>query len=247
MQRTIPAREIIFREGDAGDYAYVLLSGKVEVLKHATDGEVKLAELDRGAVFGEMALFEPWATRSASIRTLEECQVEMLSAEEFNDMLNGCPDRMIPFLTTLIERLRDLNNRVAAKERATVLLEHQINSITITGGSSALSHRIEQQTIYTSNLPFSIGGYENDSEILPQNNLDIAYSGEPIISKHHCMIEKQDDGVYVVDQGSRTRTTVNGNSIGRARASFKAPLVLGKNEIILGDSNSPYILHLECS
>ena len=57
--------EYIFREGETGGHAYVLNNGRVEIYKASASGQFKVAEVDEGALFGEMALIDS-APRSAS-------------------------------------------------------------------------------------------------------------------------------------------------------------------------------------
>lgn len=247
-QRTVAPKEIIFREGETGDFAYILQSGKVEILKHAEHGEVSLAVLEEGAVFGEMALFDFNDVRSASARALETSVLEVLSAEEFQMLLAKCPGHLLPFLRTMIDRLRSLNRRIAASERATVLLDADINHLTISPDSPALEGVFAPITVEAANLPFSIGGYLKGDEPHHNNSLSIpCTSAPPMISYEHCVIERHPDGVYLVDAGSRFCTSVNGKYIGRAKVSNKALLVPGENKIVLGDHTSPYHLKIMCA
>ena len=51
------AKEVIFREGDRGDWLYVVLDGEVEVVRSVHGhGEVTLRTLGAGECFGEIAL-----------------------------------------------------------------------------------------------------------------------------------------------------------------------------------------------
>ncbi|HYA51990.1 MAG TPA: cyclic nucleotide-binding domain-containing protein, partial [Streptosporangiaceae bacterium] len=50
--------EVLFREGDWGDRAFVVTSGQVEVLKTTERREVLLAVRSEDDVIGEMALLE---------------------------------------------------------------------------------------------------------------------------------------------------------------------------------------------
>ncbi|MBF0515693.1 MAG: cyclic nucleotide-binding domain-containing protein [Nitrospirae bacterium] len=57
--------EFIFDEGDSGDRFYVIVDGSISIYKQLEDGKIeRLAELNRGECFGEMALLED-STRSA--------------------------------------------------------------------------------------------------------------------------------------------------------------------------------------
>lgn len=241
--KTFTPKEIIFREGDAPNGAYIIQSGAVEILKHAEHGEVQLAVLEAGDVLGEMALFEPKHARSASARALTDVTAQLISGDAFKDMIATCPEQMVTIINCVLHRLRDTNQRLAAKERATVILDHGIDSITIQPNSDGLNGKFEPITIQTANLPFTIGGYPETEEKPNNNNLDLPSEGPPlIISQKHLRIERQEDGIYVVDDGSRFCTIVNGKPIGRGKVTEKAPLQLGENKITLGDHTSPYKL-----
>lgn len=245
-ERTVEPKTILFREGDAGDFAYHILSGRVEILKHAEHGEVQLAVLERGAVFGEMALFEPGEVRSASARTLEETKLETLSTDEMKTLFSQCPPKLEPFVHSLISRLKDLNKRIAKQERATVLLDSTINQITLLPDCDALQGHMQAITIQSANLPFTIGGHPESESAQGVCNLELPSTGQPPwISYQHCQIERQAEGIFIVDSGSRHCTVLNSVAIGRAKLHFKAPLLPGENKLTLG-VNSPYKIKVVC-
>ena len=60
------ANDTIIAEGDAGDTAYFIVSGLVEVRVGKGDKVKSLGALGPGEVFGEMSLIEP-GPRSATV------------------------------------------------------------------------------------------------------------------------------------------------------------------------------------
>ena len=67
-EETYGSGEIIIEEGTRGDWVYIILEGQVKVTKRTDAGIVTVDNLKKGAVFGEMALFErSQAERSASV------------------------------------------------------------------------------------------------------------------------------------------------------------------------------------
>ena len=86
--REVPAREAILAEGQRGDGLYLVLSGRVRVLKSKNaDKQIVLAKLKEGDVFGEMSLLsnEPVnatvvaETRAIILRLPRKAFAEVLS------------------------------------------------------------------------------------------------------------------------------------------------------------------------
>lgn len=240
------AGTLIFEEGEEGEYACIICNGHVQILKHTSNGEVELAVLGPGDVFGEMSLFEPGDRRSATARALDHVVVEVLTVQEMQELIGQCPDMLQPFLLALVSRLRETNRRLAEKERATVRLGHEINTIYI-NPCKTLAGSINPISWHVTNLPFSIGGYHEDKEPTGKTHLEIPCSaGKMNVSYEHCSIEQCEDGIYVIDQGSRHKSVVNGRPIGRGEASSRALLLPGENEIILGDPSKDMRLMIHC-
>lgn len=241
-----PAKTIIFREGEPGQNAFIIQSGKVEILKHAEHGEVVLAVIEAGGVFGEMIFFDPEGVRSATARAQEDCVLKELSTQDFNHLVECCPSELMPFLFAMIGRLKAMNVRVADKERATVQLDASISILTFEGAGE-LEGKFAPIVIQAANLPFSIGGYLETEKPSGKQQLSLPCKPDPQhISNHHCNIEVVDKQVMVVEQGSLFRTIVNGKEIGRGRPDFRAALVPGLNKILLGGYSSPYQLNITC-
>ena len=56
--KTFRQGEYVFKEGETGGYAYLLESGSVEIVKLTPKGLSVLVTLEKGALFGEMAIIE---------------------------------------------------------------------------------------------------------------------------------------------------------------------------------------------
>ncbi len=90
MQRVdVRTGEIIIKQGDEGDYFYVIVKGKCLVTRDTPlnkDG-VKLAELGIGESFGEEALISD-AKRNANVTMLTDGSLMRLNKEDFKSLLN---------------------------------------------------------------------------------------------------------------------------------------------------------------
>ncbi|MCB1633900.1 MAG: cyclic nucleotide-binding domain-containing protein [Xanthomonadales bacterium] len=86
----IAAGETILRQGEPGDYYYVVTEGRCQVVLESPDGmeEEELAQLGVGRCFGEEALVsgEP---RNATVRALTRCNLMRLSSSAFNRLLKA--------------------------------------------------------------------------------------------------------------------------------------------------------------
>jgi NADH dehydrogenase FAD-containing subunit/uncharacterized membrane protein YphA (DoxX/SURF4 family) len=78
-----PGDEVV-RQGDEGETAYVITSGRVEVLQ---DGN-KLGELSDGDSFGEIALLSN-VRRTATVRCLTACELTVLARDDFRALTTG--------------------------------------------------------------------------------------------------------------------------------------------------------------
>jgi CRP-like cAMP-binding protein len=81
--------EIVIKQGDEGDYFYVIVKGKCEVIRETPlnkDG-IRLAELGVGDTFGEEALIAD-AKRNATVRMLTDGALMRLNKSDFRTLLN---------------------------------------------------------------------------------------------------------------------------------------------------------------
>ena len=89
--RTYPKNTIIISEGEDSDSLYAILSGKVKVYLSDDDGrEIIIKILDAGEHFGELALLDD-SPRSASVMTIEETKLAVISKPSFEDCLTINP------------------------------------------------------------------------------------------------------------------------------------------------------------
>lgn len=104
-------REIIVRQGEAGDVMFEILSGKVEVLQKREGQEVRLAILGKGDFFGEMAIFER-EVRSATVRALREVRVLTIDKKILLRRISEDPSLALRILEKMSHRIRELDNEL---------------------------------------------------------------------------------------------------------------------------------------
>ena len=104
----VPAGEVIFREGEPGDTAYLVASGEVEILLESGSKSPRIALLSRGAIFGEMALIDQ-SPRMATARAVSNTVLTVVLEESFRtrlDKLSQSDRVMRKLLDVFVERLR---------------------------------------------------------------------------------------------------------------------------------------------
>lgn len=83
--------EILFKEGEKGDYVCFVVEGSLDVLKKSDKGKyVVLARLPRGRSIGEMAVIDDFP-RSATVRARERTTLVILTRKNFELIMEKHP------------------------------------------------------------------------------------------------------------------------------------------------------------
>ncbi len=105
-RKKFKAGEVIFREGDLRDDAFIIETGSVEIIRgYETDSPTSVAILKEGDLFGEMALIEP-GLRSASVIAKEDMITYIISSSVLEDRLQGLDPIVMSIFSRLIEGYR---------------------------------------------------------------------------------------------------------------------------------------------
>jgi CRP-like cAMP-binding protein len=112
--------ERLFSAGDAGDAAYLLLSGELEVgLSRADGGETWLASLTAGAIIGDMAVLDG-GQRSADVTATRTSTLLRLHNDAVLTALTAEPETALRLVRVLVGRLRSVNSLVEAATKLDV-------------------------------------------------------------------------------------------------------------------------------
>ena len=126
MQRVpYKAGEVVIKQGDEGDYFYVIVNGKCAVTRETPLNKegIKLAELGIGDTFGEEALIAE-AKRNATITMLTDGALMRLAKQDFRELMN---EPLLQWVT--YEQARDLVARGGKWLDVRLPSEHQNLSI----------------------------------------------------------------------------------------------------------------------
>lgn len=110
--RNLAAGDVLFREGEVGDFAYQIVKGKIEVCKFNGDEYVTLSILEKGALFGEMALIDK-QPRSAMARATEEATVKEIDQEALLGYLKNSPQTAFNMMQQLASYARNANEKLS--------------------------------------------------------------------------------------------------------------------------------------
>ncbi|MDF1860382.1 MAG: protein kinase [Verrucomicrobiales bacterium] len=111
----IAAGQVIFHEGDPGDFTIRIKTGKIEISKQNQGARQVLAELGPGDVIGELSVFSDMP-RTATATALEDTAVYLMRSAEVNAEM----DKLSPWVSQMIHALSNrfevLNKRVMELE-----------------------------------------------------------------------------------------------------------------------------------
>jgi CRP-like cAMP-binding protein len=103
--------QIILKEGNRSDFAFIIVDGQVEVSRKRKDGNVEVIDiLGKNDIFGEMGMIES-RPRSATVTALENTKVTMISREDLNIMTRKDPNAWFPIVKAMSARLRRSTTR----------------------------------------------------------------------------------------------------------------------------------------
>jgi CRP-like cAMP-binding protein len=128
----------VITQEDAGEALFVVLSGRVKVVRFGDSGrEVILAILRPGEFFGEMALLDG-GPRSADVVALEDTTLGALGRDAFLRHIESRPRTAVRIMKELSGRLRRANETIAglALEDVGVRLARKLIGMARDGGET---------------------------------------------------------------------------------------------------------------
>jgi small-conductance mechanosensitive channel/CRP-like cAMP-binding protein len=112
-ERPYAPGEIVIRAGESGEELFIVQQGELAVVMGEGAGEVEVARLCHGSVFGEMSVMTG-APRSATVRTLGASQLLVLDKMAFKSLLDDSPqlaERISEILAARQEQLDSASSR----------------------------------------------------------------------------------------------------------------------------------------
>ena len=108
--KTFRAGDVIMRQGDPGDCAYIIEKGRVEIVLEKAgedeDGGQLVGTRGAGSMIGEMAIIDG-APRSAAVRALEDCEFLVITSKDFEKRLQSADPVVKMTAQVVLTRYRD--------------------------------------------------------------------------------------------------------------------------------------------
>ena len=112
-RRAFGKGEVVFHRGDPADSLHLVVRGRFAARVTTPVGETYLLEvLGPGTAFGELALLEPGARRSATVSALEDGETRSVFRDDFARLQRDHPGVKDVLLRLLADRLRRANERI---------------------------------------------------------------------------------------------------------------------------------------
>ncbi|NJN72549.1 MAG: EAL domain-containing protein [Limnothrix sp. RL_2_0] len=137
-RRHIAAGTIIFKEGDAGDYAYIIEEGSVEISTVIDGKPVVLNVLGQGIMFGELALVDG-RTRSASASANTNVLLTVVTKEQVNMRVESA-DPILRMLLFVV--MRYFRSETSWRTRGKALKPPVIEEVGLTQPTIDLNRKI---------------------------------------------------------------------------------------------------------
>jgi CRP/FNR family transcriptional regulator len=108
VQRTYPARSVLFEQGDPARLVYLVKRGKVRISRTTPDGkEITLAILGAGDLFGEQLVFDEAVVRTTQATCLEDSYLCMSRMQDMFGIFARNPIVVMNVAKYLQEQLDD--------------------------------------------------------------------------------------------------------------------------------------------
>lgn len=125
----------IFKQGDAGDCAYLIEEGAVEVLVVQQGSEHRIGLIGKDGLFGEMSLID-YQPRTATVRAVERTVLVPIPRKMMEGLLEKSDPVLRHLLLVILERFRSLGDDSALPAPRTIVSPEQTKRRSILKGEA---------------------------------------------------------------------------------------------------------------
>ncbi len=193
-----PAGTVMCRQGEKGDWVYVVQSGLVEIRREVNEHEFLLAMLSAGEFFGEMAVIndEP---RSATAVIRDDAQLLAISRNMFLELFHTDPEiagRVARIMSRRLEQSNRWLEVLLYKQPA----ERMVHSLRMLVEDKAASERAAHRgAVY---LPFTLRELADRAGVTREQAIDVVeqLAGDGLITSASA-VEIDGPGYVVAEAG----------------------------------------------
>ncbi len=106
----------LFRQGEVGDAAYVIVNGIADIIVETDVGEISVAEFKDNAFIGEISILCD-VPRTATVRAKTQLEVLKIKKEHFLGLIRDFPELGIAVMRELASRLSNTTNELSQTRR----------------------------------------------------------------------------------------------------------------------------------
>ena len=222
------AGTLVLQEGHTGDEFYVILSGRVEIVRALGSAEESILGLRLpGEFIGEIGLLNQGAPRTATARVVEDASLLVVTYAGFNDLLKSHPElayemarvlssRLTEALNETIRNLRDKNEKLQIAYDELKAAQEQIIEKEKLEHSLQLARKI-QYSILPTTIP-QMDGYDIGALMMPAQAVGGDFYGVyPLDDEHMALIvgDVSDKGIpaaiFMAQSHALLRATIQNN------------------------------------
>ena len=108
---TYDAGQVMFNAGDAGDAAFIIIDGEVEISVPTPSGPIVVNTLGKNELLGEIAIFGD-VPRTATARAMSKLETLKISKDMFVKVIRENPDAAIELIKILAARLANTTSQL---------------------------------------------------------------------------------------------------------------------------------------
>lgn len=207
--RRLTSGEVLIREGEVADVAYLLLTGRLRVSISTADGEEIIGEVTAGQVVGEMALVTE-RVRSTTVRAIRESTVLEFGAAAFTELIYEDPGTLLAVTRIISQRLEHANpgTRAPSARRTVAVIAARAMGTTFVDTADTLCRLISvaDDTMVVRNLPShferDVAGAIRWLHGLEVDHRFVVYVADDPTSRFGRLSARQADHVLIVDDAA---------------------------------------------
>ena len=108
---TFKKGQVLFKQGDVGDSAYIIVEGEADVIVDSPSGPISVAVLDRNDIVGEIAILCD-VPRTAAVEAKTELVTLKITKDLFLRMITDFPEMGLEIMRVLAHRLEQTTQQL---------------------------------------------------------------------------------------------------------------------------------------